>query len=129
MGVEGRFFRAVLQTHAVMNDKESQSMSEIGQSEVRSVSCKVTENDKQNDRNNVSGLKELPTESLDTNSMKKTFKVFNISKTLSSKKSKTRIISSQNILPALSTPTKRKLIEEKTVQNLIKDLKIHQQLT
>ena len=88
-------------------------------SELRSVRYKVTKNVKQNDKNNVSGLKELPTESLDTNSMKKTFKVFNISKTLSSKKSKTKIISSQNILPALSTPTKRKLLEEKNVQNLI----------
>ena len=98
----------------VMSDKECQRMSEICQSELRSVSYKVTKNVKQNDKNNVSGLKELPTESLDTNSMKKTFKVFNISKTLSSKKSKTKIISSQNILPALSTPTKQKLLEEKT---------------
>ena len=65
----------------VINDKECQRMSEIGQSELRSVSYKVTKNVKQNDKNNVSGLKELPTESLDTNSMKKTFKVFDISKT------------------------------------------------
>ena len=57
----------------------------------------------------------MNTESLDTNIKKEqTFKIFNIAKTSSSKKMKVRV-SSQNILPAISTPTKRKLIEAKTV--------------
>ena len=94
-------------------------MSEIGQSEMRSVSCEVMKSAKQNAKNGLSGLKEINAESLDTNIKKEqTFKIFNIAKTSSSKKMKIRV-SSQNILPAISTPTKRKLIEAKTVKNLI----------
>ena len=80
-------------------------------------------NDTQNVKNGMSGRKELSAESLETNNeKKKTFKIFNISKTSSSQPSyskQRKNNSCQNILPAMSTPTKRKLIEAKTVQNLI----------
>ena len=64
----------------VMNDMECQRMSENGQSKVGSVSDEIMKNDKQNVKNGVSGLKEVTTEFLDTNSRKKNFKIFNISK-------------------------------------------------
>ena len=102
----------------VMNDRECQGISENGQSEVGSVSCEVMKSAEQNAKNDLSGLKELNTESLDTSIRKKQpFKIFNITKTSSSKK--IRVNSSRNILPVISTPTKRKLIEAKTVKNLI----------
>ena len=85
-------------------------MTENGQSEVGSVSNEIMKNDKQNVKNGVSGLKEVTTESLDTNSRKKTFKIFNISKTSSSKTSsskQSKFNSTQTILPAVSTPTKQ----------------------
>ena len=97
-------------------------MSEIGQNEVGSVRYEIMKNDKQNVKNGVSGRKEISAESLETNNEKKTFKIFNRSKTSSSQPSyskQRKFNSSQNILPAVSTPTKRKLIEAKTVQNLI----------
>ena len=78
-------------------------MSENGQSEVGSVSF---------DLNGPSGLKDLETESLETNKKKKIFK---FTKTSTSRK----INSIWNILPAVLTPTKRKLMEAKTVKNLI----------
>jgi hypothetical protein len=50
---------------------------------------------------------------------KETFKIFNITKTKTSSSKKIRVNSSQNILPAMSTPTKCKLIEAQTVKNMI----------
>ena len=106
----------------VLNDRICQGMSEIGRNKVGSVRYEITKNDIQNVKNGVSGRKEISAESLETNNEKKTFKIFNISKTSSSQPSyskQRKVNSSQNILPAMSTPTKRKLIEAKTVQNLI----------
>jgi hypothetical protein len=93
----------------VMNVKECQAMLENGQSEVGSVSCYV---EVMNTRNGPSGLKDLETESLQTKNKKQTFK---FTQTSNSRK----INSSRNILPAVFTPTKRKLMEAKTVRNLI----------
>ena len=93
----------------VMNVKECQEMLENGQSEVGSVSCYV---EVMNTRNGPSGLKDLETESLQTKNKKQTFK---FTQTSNSRK----INSSRNILPAVFTPTKRKLMEAKTVRNLI----------
>ena len=71
----------------VMNDRECQGISENGQSEVESVSCEVMKSAEQNAKNGPSRLKELNTESLDTSIRKKQpFKIFNITKTSSSKK-------------------------------------------
>ena len=102
----------------VLNDRICQGMSEIGQNEVGSVRYEIMKNDIQNVKNGVSGRKELSAESLETNNeKKKTFKIFNISKTSSSQPSyskQRKVNSSQNILPAMSTPTKRKLIQAKT---------------
>ena len=93
----------------VMNVKECQEMLENGQSEVGSVSCYV---EVMNTRNGPSGLKDLETESLQTKNKKQTFKLTKIS-------TSRKINSSRNILPAVFTPTKRKLMEAKTVRNLI----------
>ena len=96
----------------VKNVKECQEISENGQSEVGSVSFDVLKSIEMNAKTGPSCLKELETESLETNNKKQTFKV---TKTSTSRK----INSSRNILPAVFTPTKRKLMEAKTVKNLI----------
>ena len=96
----------------VKNVKECQEISENGQSEVGSVSFDVIKSIEKNAKNCPSGPKELETKSLETNNKKQTFKV---TKNSTSRK----INSSRNILPAIFTPTKRKLMEAKTVKNLI----------
>ena len=77
-----------------------------------SVNFDVIKSIEMNAKNGPSGLKELGTESLETNNKKQTSKV---TQTSTSRK----INSSRNILLDIFTPTKRKLMETKTVKNLI----------
>ena len=73
-----------------------------------------TKNGPMNTKNGPSGRKDLEAKSLQTSNKNPTFKCTQTSNTSSRK-----INSSRNILPTVCTPTKRKLMEAKTVKNLI----------
>ena len=97
------------------NENECQRMIDIGQSEVGPVNCCVRV---MSPRNGPSGLTDLERESLQTNNKKPTFKCTQTSNSNSPSTSR-KINNSRNILPTVFTPTKRKLLEAKTVKNLI----------
>ena len=71
-------------------------------------------------RNGPSGRTDLEGESLQTNIKKPTFKYTQtLNSPLNSPSTSRKTNNSRNILPTVCTPTKRKLLEAKTVKNLI----------
>ena len=101
------------------SENECPRMNDIGQSEVMYPKECVRMESKEN---GPSGLTDLEGDFLSTNSKKSGFKntpASNLILNLNSPSSSRKKYSSRPFLPTAITPTKRKLLEAKTVKNMI----------
>ena len=109
----------IIENMNMKNENDRPGMIDIGQSEVMyPKNCVRMENSE----NGPSGLTDLKGDSLSTNSKKSGFKhtpTSNLNFLLNSPSSSRKKSTSRPFLPTVITPTKRKLLEAKTVKNMI----------